>query len=398
QRPTGAFTDFAPFIAGGKTEHGGDMTYDHTASAGWGDAGILVPWMMYQVYGDAAIIKRQYDAMTSWIGFLSDLHPGHLREDLPQFGDWLSMAEARGADDYPNTSIHSTTPYDVFATAYYAYSVQLMARMATLIGKAEDALRFEKLHTEVRAAFNDAYVNGEGKIKGDTQSVYALALSMNLLPEEKRAYAVNRILYLLEESDWHMSTGIHGTKYLLTVLVEAGHEEIAYRLLNQQSYPSWYYSILQGATTIWERWDGWTEAKGFQRPGMNSFNHYALGSVGEWIYRFVGGIDLDEEQPGYKHIRIHPRIGGGLDYVNCLYESVRGPIVCNWRVNGSELHMHVRIPANTTATIRIPRLPGQQVLENGAELEQAEGIAVAGEQPDHLLLQAGSGQYQFVVS
>ncbi|GGD57003.1 alpha-L-rhamnosidase [Paenibacillus nasutitermitis] len=398
QRPTGAFTDFAPFIAGGKTEHGGDMTYDHTASAGWGDAGVLVPWMMYQVYGDKDIISRHYEAMTRWIEFLHDLHPGHLREDLPQFGDWLSMAEARGADDFPNISIHSTTPYDVFATAYYAYSTELMSRMAALLGKTDDAVRFRKLNADIKEAFNHAYVDGDGKIKGDTQSAYALALSMNLLPEEKREFAVQRILYLLEQSNWHMSTGIHGTKYLLTVLAETGYEDIAYRLLNQQSYPSWYYSILQGATTIWERWDGWTEEKGFQRPGMNSFNHYALGSVGEWIFRYVGGIDLDEEQPGYKHIRIHPRIGGDLEYVNCRYDSIQGTIACNWHTTAAGVLLNISIPANTTASISIPRGAGQQVRESGHELEQAEGIIIAGVWEDRILLHAGSGEYEFVVS
>jgi alpha-L-rhamnosidase len=397
QRPTGAFTDFAPFIPGGKTEHGGDMTYDHTASAGWGDAGVIIPWMMYRVYGDKGIIERHYEAMTKWIRFLGDMHPGHLREDLPQFGDWLSISESSGLGDFTNVSPFSTTPYDVFATAYYAYSTGLLARMATVIGKIEDAARYELLLADIKAAFNTAYVDVEGKIKGDTQAVYTMALAMELLPEGKRSFAVSRILQLLEQRDWHLSTGIHGTRWLLTVLVESGHEDIAYRLLTQTGYPSWFYSVLQGATTIWERWDGWTEEKGFQRPGMNSFNHYALGSVGEWIYRFVGGIDLDDEVPGYKHIRIHPRIGGGLDHVNCCYESIQGPITCNWRLEDNRLFIDVGIPAGTTATVRLPARLSAHVEESGRGIESTIGVTTVERTSDAIYLHIGSGEYRFAI-
>ncbi|RAV10922.1 alpha-L-rhamnosidase [Paenibacillus contaminans] len=398
QRPTGAFTDFAPFIPGGKTEHGGDMTYDHTASAGWGDAGIIVPWMMYRVYGDTDIIERHYEAMTRWIAFLGEMHPSHLREDLPQFGDWLSIPEAAGLGDFSNVSAFSTTPYDVFGTAYYAYSTGLLAKMASIVGKHDDALRYMRHREEITEAFNRAYVDASGTIKGDTQAAYTMALAMELLPEEKREFAVNRILQLLEQRDWHISTGIHGTRWLLAVLADNGYEEIAYKLLMQTGYPSWFYSVLQGATTIWERWDGWTEEKGFQRPGMNSFNQYALGSVGEWIFRFVGGIDLDDRVPGYKHIRIHPRIGGGLDHVASRYESIQGPISCNWRRLDDRLSIDVSIPAGTTAVVRIPANPGQHVTESGGSLEAAIGLTVSEHTNDAVFVEIGSGDYLFTVS
>ncbi|MBO7746418.1 family 78 glycoside hydrolase catalytic domain [Paenibacillus sp. MWE-103] len=396
QRPTGAFTDFAPFIAGGKTEHGGDMTYDHTASAGWGDAGVLIPWMMYRTYGDTAIIEAHFDAMARWIGFLRDLRPGHLREDLPQFGDWLSLAEARGPSGLPNTAPFSTTPYDVFGTAYYAHSADLLSRMAAIIGRTAEAERYARLFAEIKAAFNAAYVDAEGRIKGDTQAAYALALGMELLPEPKRPYAVRRILELLEANGWHMTTGIHGTKYLLAALVEAGHEDAAFRLLNQREYPSWFYSVLQGATTIWERWDGWTEERGFQRPGMNSFNHYALGAVGEWLFRFVGGIDLDPERPGFRHIRIQPRIGGGLEHADCRYDSAAGPIVCRWRTAAGRLELDAEIPAGATAEVRIPRRAGRRVTESGADPARADGVRAVVETDAALFVTVGSGSYRFV--
>ncbi|MFK7697116.1 family 78 glycoside hydrolase catalytic domain [Paenibacillus sp. HJGM_3] len=397
QRPTGAFTDFAPFIPGGKTEHGGDMTYDHTASAGWGDAGVIIPWMMYRVYGDTSVIERHYASMTRWITYLEELHPGLLREDLPQYGDWLSIPESTGLGDFPNVSPFSTTPYDVFSTAYFAYSTALLARMAAVIGRPEEAARYEQLAGAIKAAFNRAYVDAEGRIKGDTQAAYVMAIAMELLPEPKRAFAVSRLLQLLEARDWHLSTGIHGTRWLLPVLVESGHEEVAYRLLMQTGYPSWFYSVLQGATTIWERWDGWTEERGFQRPGMNSFNHYALGSVGEWIFRFVGGIDLDEEVPGFKRIRIHPRIGGGLDYVRCQYDSIQGPIECSWRREADRLCLDVRLPAGTTGHVRLPGRPDQRMEESGLALSDSAGITVLERTPEATELEMGSGAYRFVV-
>jgi alpha-L-rhamnosidase len=272
-----------------------------------------------------------------------------------------------------------------------------MAKMAALIGKKDDSLRYEQLHTAIKESFNKAYVDASGSIKGDTQAAYTMALAMNLLPEEKREFAINRILELLDQRDWHISTGIHGTRWLLGVLVESGHEDIAYRLLTQTGYPSWFYSVLQGATTIWERWDGWTHEKGFQRPGMNSFNHYALGSVGESIYRFVGGIDLDEDVPGFKHIRIHPRIGGGLEYVNCRYTSVQGLIACNWKQQDKQLVIDVRIPAGTTATVRIPARLGQLVEESGGGIDSSIGLKVVDRNADALFVNIGSGDYHFVI-
>ncbi|WP_167859708.1 alpha-L-rhamnosidase [Paenibacillus cymbidii] len=397
QRPTGAFTDFAPFIPGGKTEHGGDMTYDHTASAGWGDAGIIVPWEMYRVYGDVGIIERHFDAMARWIDFLAEMHPGHLREDLPQYGDWLSLAEAAGLGDFPNVAQFSTTPYDVFATAYYAYSAGLMAKMAALIGRHDDERRFAELNGAIKEAYNRAYVDAAGRIKGDTQSAYAMALYMDLLPEDKRDAAFARIVELLEARDWHLSTGIHGSRYILDILVRYGRGDIARRLLLTQTYPSWFYSILQGATTIWERWDGWTEEKGFQRPGMNSFNHYALGAVGEWIFRRIGGIDTDDTKPGFRHIRIEPLTGGELTHADCTYRSVVGTIGCSWRSEGERLRMSVRIPAGATATVRVPVRGGQQVWESGVPVEEAAGIRVAGREDGCVLLDAGSGDYEFDV-
>lgn len=395
QRPTGAFTDFAPFIPGAKTEHGGDMTYDHTASAGWADAGVLVPWMMYQVYGDKRILQEHYQSMTRWIGFLRVMHPENLRKDLPQYGDWLSIPESGGVAELRNVSSLSTTPYDVFSTAYYAHTAGVMARIADTIGRLEDAKEYGKLHHQIKNAFLEAFVDASGHIKGDTQTAYVMALAMDLLPESNRQSAINRLLFLLEQREWHLSTGIHGTRFLLPLLMETGHQDIAFRIMMKETFPSWLYSVHQGATTIWERWDGWTEEKGFQRAGMNSLNHYALGSVGEWLYRYVGGIDYEE--PGFKRICIHPRIGGGLEQVRCTYESIHGPISCAWKNSEGCFQLDLFIPANTTASVRIPLRSGQTVFENDKDVCLSDEIALVTKGTDFWLLDVGSGRYRFTV-
>ncbi|MHB1627690.1 MAG: glycoside hydrolase family 78 protein [Bacilli bacterium] len=375
QRPTGAFTDTAPYVKG--TPDGPTLI----ASAGWADAGIIIPWTLYQVYGDATVIEQHYDAMTRWIDYIKAINPALLREDTQYFGDWLSL--------------QADTPMDVFATAYFAYSTKLVAEMAEVLGRKQDALSYRELFNDIKEQFNQAYVSNDGRIVGDTQTCYAIALFMELLPEDKRQLAAKHLVNDIEQRGGHISTGIHGTRCLLPVLCEFGYEDVAYRLLLQDTYPSWDYSIQQGATTIWERWDGWTEEKGFQNPGMNSFNHYALGSVGEWLYRFVGGIDTMADSPGFKGIQIHPRIGGGLTFVECEYESMYGLISSRWEIEGDRFELHVKIPANTFAMIYIPVKDGEHAFESGISVFQSVGIVWVDKQEGKWILRVESGEYKF---
>ena len=379
--PEGAFPDVAPLF-GDRSE-----AFLRQGSPAWGDAGVIVPWTIYKTYGDTRIVEKHYDAMCRWMEYLREANPELLRRNKMgnNYGDWLSPK-----GDY--------TPKDLLATAYWAYDAKLMAEMAEAIGRGEEAKGYENLFKGIKGAFNESYVAPDGRIKGDTQTCYVLALHMGLLPEELRPAAAEHLMVAIEREDWHLSTGFVGVGYLCPVLTEAGHSDIAYRLLNNDTYPSWGYTIRQGATTIWERWDGWTEERGFQSPNMNSFNHYSLGSVGEWLYRYVAGIDQDPRSSGYKHIVIHPHPGGGLASAGAQYDSIRGMVVSKWEIVDGLFQLKTTIPANTTATVHIPALGGTAVSESGRPLDRAEGVELLRLEDGEAVVAVGSGRYEFVGS
>ena len=365
QRPDGAFTDVAPYLG-----------FVGAGTAAWGDAGVIVPWTIYLCYGDTRIIERHYDAMRRWIRYLEE-HSDHLIRPAQGYGDWLSV----GAD----------TPKDVIATAYFAYSTRLLSRMARAIGKEEDAAELEALFQRIKAAFNERFVSADGRIKGETQTAYLLGLRMDLLSEEHRKAAVRYLVQDIEARGGRLSTGFVGCSYLLPELTDGGELDLAYRLLLSTEFPSWGYTIEQGATTMWERWDSYKAGEGFQDEGMNSFNHYAFGSVGEWLYRYVAGIDVDPGAPGYKRIIVRPRPGGGITWVRARYESVRGPIAVAWRVEDDTMTLDLEIPANTTAEVHLPTSDPASVEEGGKPAATATGVREIGGG----VFEVGSGRYEF---
>jgi alpha-L-rhamnosidase len=310
--------------------------------------------------------------MTRWMDYLAEANPEllWLHRRANDFGDWLS--------------IDAPTPKDLLASAYWAYDAYLMAQMARALGRATDEERYATLFAGIRAAFNRAFVGDDGQVAGNTQTAYVLALHFDLLPEALRPVAARRLVDDIAARGGHLSTGFVGVGYLLPVLAEAGYVDVAYRLLLNETFPSWGYSIRQGATTIWERWDGWTEEQGFQDPRMNSFNHYSLGSVGQWLYQYAAGIDTDPERPGFAHILIRPRIGLGLTHLRAEYRSIRGLIVSEWTVADGAVTLAVTIPANTTATVYVP-----------AEAESA--VAVPGGSPHAAFLRMEGTQAVFAV-
>ncbi len=376
QSPEGAFPDVAPLLK--------DLTLmDLSRGApAWGDAGVIVPWTIYKTYADTRIVERHYDAMSRWMAYLREANPDLLRKNKMgnNYGDWLSPK-----GDH--------TPKDLLATAYWAYDAKLMAEMADAIGRTEDANEYTELRERIVAAFNEAYVAADGWIEGDTQTCYVLALHMNLLPEGLRPAAAEHLVRVIEREDWHLSTGFVGVGYLCPGLTEAGYADVAYRLLGNESYPSWGYTIRNGATTIWERWDAWTEENGFQSPNMNSFNHYSLGSVGEWLYRYVAGIDLDPQTAGYGRIVIRPHPGGGLSWARGEYDSVRGRISSAWRVEGDRFDLEVTIPPNTTATVHVPA--AAEVTEGGKPAGEVDGVELLSADEQRTVLSIGSGRYEF---
>ena len=368
QRPNGAFTDVSPFVCCG------------AGTAAWGDAGLICPWTVYRVYGDTRILERHYAAGARWIEYLKSHSKGLLRP-AEGYGDWLS--------------IQADTPKDVLATAYFALSTKLMARSATALGRGDDARRYEELFAQIKAAFNTAYVTRDGWVKGRTQTGQLLALAFDLAPEPLREAVASHLVENIRAKGNHLSTGFVGVGILTPTLTRAGHSDVAYQLLNQDTFPGWLYSVKNGATTIWERWDGWTHEKGFQDPGMNSFNHYSLGSVGEWMFDTVAGIGLDPAVPAYKHIIINPRPGGGLTYAKARFDSVHGRITTDWRLVDGRFELAVTIPANTTATVFVPAASGEVVQENGAPAARSEGVRFVRMQDGAAVFEVGSGRYQF---
>jgi alpha-L-rhamnosidase len=373
QSRKGAFPDVAPLLTGS-----GLMDLSRGAPA-WGDAGVIVPGTIYRIYDDMRIVQRHYDAMTRWMEYLHEANPDLIRRNRMgnNYGDWLSPK-----GDH--------TPKHLLATAYWAYDAKLMAEMAEATGRHEDAREYGSLNERIKGAFNEAYVSPDGRIEGDTQTCYLLALHMELLPEDLRPVAAEHLVRAIEKEDWHLSTGFVGVGCLCPVLTETGHTDVAYRLLNNETYPSWGYTIKNGATTIWERWHGWTEENGFQSPNMNSFNHYSLGSVGEWLYRYVAGIDLGT--PGYGRMVIRPRPGGGLRHARGEYDSVRGRISSSWKIEDDRFVLDVLVPPNTTATVRVPCA---DVSEGGGPVDEADGVEFLRAGEGETVLSVGSGRYEF---
>jgi alpha-L-rhamnosidase len=328
QLPDGPYPDVAP-----------RLLFEREGAPAWADAGVIVPWLMWQRYGDRRLVERHWDAMERYMAHLERHNPDLLwtARRGNDYGDWLSV----GAD----------TPRDLLATAYWAYDASLMADMARLLGRDDRREHYERLGSGIVAAFNRAYVRDDGYVEGDTQTVYLLALYMDLLPDALRPRAAERLVADIERHDGHLTTGFVGVGLLCPVLSEMGYADVAHRLLRADSFPSWGYSIRHGATTIWERWDGWTEETGFQTPMMNSFNHYSLGSIGRWLYEHVAGIR--PAAPGYARVLIAPE-PGELEWARATYRSVRGPIGSSWRRAGEELELTVGIPPNVTATVVLP--------------------------------------------
>jgi alpha-L-rhamnosidase len=338
----GTFPDIAP--------HANKPDIRFSNSPAWADAGIIIPWRMYENYGDKELLQQHYDAMRRYLENIRKQNPDFLwlNDVGNNYGDWLN-ANTIIAEGY--SKVKGEVPKDVFATAFYANSARLFSQIATVLGNKKDAKEYLKLFENIQAKFNEAYVDNEGKIKGNTQSAYALALNFDLLPENKQTLAFNHLIECIEEYDYRISTGFITTIMMMKELVKRGRSDIAYKLLESERLPSWIYSINQGATTIWERWDGYVKGRGFQDPGMNSFCHYSIGAVGEWIYRVILGINPDDADPAYKHFIIHPQPGGTITWAKGSYNSINGLIVSDWELRQDLFTLNIEIPVNTSATV-----------------------------------------------
>ena len=356
----------------------GELTEaDDSGAAAWGDAAVICPWTIYLCYRDKRLLEEQFDSMSAWVDYLhSRVDEDCIWRNDFQFGDWLDY---RGQDDRLPAPV---TNNELIGTAFFAYSCQLVAEAAHVLGKKKVAAYYSDLVRKIKAAFKEEFVTASGRIGPNSQTAYILALHFNLLPEELVQPAVERLVKLIKQADYHVTTGFVGTPYICHVLSNNGYLDVAYKLLNQESCPSWLYPVKQGATTVWERWDGIKPDGSFQDAGMNSFNHYAYGAIGEWMYRVIAGIDLDPENPGYKHIIFRPKPGGGLTHAKGRLLSPYGELVSEWKMERGIFKWRVIVPPNATATVYLPVGPESAVSING---EIAEG----------LVLEIGSGEYLF---
>ena len=336
QRRDGAYPDVAPDVLGqlGPAQFG---------NAGWADAGVICPWKIYWHYGDRQILEENYLSMVRWIEYQRKTSK-YLIRPRTAYGDWLAIDAV--------TPQNAPVPCDLVGTAYFAHSTDLMARIAGVLGRTKDRNHFRKLHGQIVSAFQKAYVTPNGRIVGHCQTAYLFALGFDLLPTKLRPAAFRHLVDLISARNDHLTTGFLGTPLLCPVLTRFGRTDLAYRLLFQEDYPSWLYTVKNGATTMWERWNSYTKEHGFGDVGMNSFNHYAYGAVGEWMYSVIGGIR--PMAPGFKKILIAPEPGGGLKEANTSLQTPYGLASCHWRLRGRRLSVDLQVPEEVHAALRLP--------------------------------------------
>jgi alpha-L-rhamnosidase len=345
QYPSGSIPFIIPdAFTNGTNEVGG--------ATGWGDVTTIVPWNMYLAYGDKQVLENQYASMKAWVGFIQKRTKNDLWNTGEHFGDWLFYSVNNDRDG----SSAITNKY-LIAQCFYAYSTQILANSARILNKKADEVYYTQLLQKIKAAFLKEYVTPNGLISSDTQTAYALALEFDMLPVALRQQAAGRLAQNVERYGNHLTTGFLGTPYLCSALSKFGYADVAYKLLLQDTYPSWLYPIKQGATTIWERWDGIRTDGSFEESSMNSYNHYAYGAIGDWMYQNIAGIVAAE--PGYKKITIKPVLGGKLTWAEADYDCPYGHIQSKWEIIDGKLEFNVTIPQNTTADIFVPDAQGK---------------------------------------
>jgi alpha-L-rhamnosidase len=370
-----------------------DVLKAPVGSTGWADASTIIPWNIYLAYGDRKLLEEQYSSMKSWVEYMHGQSKNDLWNTGFHFGDWLFY---RPDDD--NDGRAAVTDKYLIAQCFYAHSTQLVIDAAKVLNKSEDAQTYANLLAKIKAAFVTEYMTGNGRLVSGTQTAYVLALQFDMLPENLREQAAARLAENVKSYGDHLTTGFLGTPYLCHVLTRFGYNDLSYKLLLQPTYPSWLYPVKMGATTIWERWDGRKPDSSFQTPGMNSFNHYSYGAIGDWMYRVMVGIDTYQDEPGYKHIRIMPHPGGSFSRASASLETHYGKLSAAWNIENEKFGIDVEIPANTHATVFIPSPDASHVTEQGRPVGSAEGITIAGNENGYTSINLGSGKYHFEVS
>ena len=356
------------------------------ASTGWADASTIIPWNMYLIYGDTAILHRQYSSMKKWVRYMEDSSVNNLWNNGFHFGDWLFYSLN---DDRDGRS--AVTDKYLIAQCFFTHSVKILIDAANVLGYKDDVRYYSELLINLKSAFRREYVTGTGRMISNTQTAYVLALNFDMLEESHRAAAASRLADNIKSYNYHITTGFLGTPYICHVLSRYGYADVAYKLLFQDTYPSWLYPVKMGATTIWERWDGIKPDSTFQTETMNSFNHYAYGAVGDWMYRVVCGIET--ESPAYKKSIIAPITTDRLSFAKSSTVTPYGLIQSGWLRSGNAMTFAIEIPANTTSTVTLPYLDASKIKMNGAPLPADKAIF----NNQQATIQVGSGKYSFEV-
>ncbi|MHA1268987.1 MAG: family 78 glycoside hydrolase catalytic domain [Candidatus Helarchaeota archaeon] len=390
QTKSGRYSDFCPnpFIKLG-------LTFTLNAP-GWADCGVILPWILYLNYGDKRIIEQHYTSAKKFIDLVYSKNPDFLWTKLVgiDYSDWLNGSTIKHPN-YPKK--RGKIPKKVFSTAFFYKSTLILSKMANLLGLYDDANYYQDLASHIKNVFNEHFVDDSAIITGNTQAGYSMALNFGLLPDHLLPKAIDNLIKSIEFYDFRISTGFHTTLLLMMELANHNHLQIAYQILQSKRFPSWYYMIDNGATTMWERWDGFVKGrkKPFQTTTMNSFNHYSIGSVGEWIYRVILGINLDEKNPGFKHFIINPRPGGSLTWAKGHYISIYGKILVDWKIQNDNFNLIVSIPCNTTSTIFIPCSEPNTITENGSPIKNSNLIRLIEFKNGVAILELQSGSYHF---
>lgn len=356
------------------------------AKPAWGDAVVIVPWMMYRFYGDKRIITENYDGMAAWVNFMKNKSKGFLYEQSG-YGDWVAPVES---------------PKKPIGSAYFYYSTKLLSKMAAIIGKEADAFIYEKLAEKIAEAYNRKHLDKNNhEYEGATQTANLLPLAFGITPPNLKDQVVANVVKDVKKRGNHLSTGFLGTGYLLPVLSENGFHELAYQVASQTTYPSWGYMVEKGATTIWELWN--SDSQG---PGMNSRNHFALGSIGEWFYGFLAGIRPDPSTPGFKRAVIAPLPAGDLTWAEGSMKTVYGKISTRWENRADQFILNLSLPANTSAIVFVPKSGKENVIiEESGRIIFPAGKAAPGvteikynrSEKDAVVFDVGAGVYKFTV-
>lgn len=360
QSPSGGFPDVAPKVV-----------VESDGAPGWADAGILVPWMVHRHDPDLDRLHRHYPAMVTFMEWIEHLNPDLVRRRglNHNYGDWLAIGDR--------------TSKELLATAYWALDAIVMTRMASDLGRDDEGLHWTRLAHRLHETFADEFVGPPDQLRIDGQTALAMALAIGLVPETSRAQCACRLVAAIESNAGALTTGIHGTRFLLPALSDTGHLDAAYRLLMRRQCPSWQYSLEQGATTVWERWDAYVEGKGFQTPAMNSMNHPALGSVAEWLHAYVAGL-----RPRGGDVEIRPYPGGGLTRAATTTHLAGRPCAVAWTIDSGRLELRCSVPPGGRAEVHVPTTePGASSGDVGPPLGHQVGW-------DHY--QVGTGSWRFV--